>query len=166
MSHEVKVGIEIRMFSELKDDQSLVKRIPEFHLEMRKWEESQGQNKFSDIYDSQEDLSNIPEFYNKDEGEVFLAIDDQWQLIGLVALKMLGDTKGELKRLAVDPDYQGKGIGTGLMDALINHAQGKIEKIILATGKKENAKPLYEKFGFEVVGEDIKSNDWIMEKIL
>jgi GNAT superfamily N-acetyltransferase len=57
-----------------------------------------------------------------------------------------------LEILAVDPGYQGKGIGRQLLDYLHQHHVDKntISGIYLVTGDEKNVK-IYERFGYEVV---------------
>lgn len=54
--------------------------------------------------------------------------------------------------IAVDPKHQGKGIGKNLISEVINHAKSlKFDKVGLLVSNAD-AKRLYEKLGFEVVG--------------
>lgn len=66
--------------------------------------------------------------------------------------------------MAVSPDLHRNKIGTRLLYDLLTWARANhFSKIHLLTGENENAKPLYEKFGFQVVGRIERNGDYEME---
>jgi len=67
--------------------------------------------------------------------------------------------------LAVDPDYQGKGIGKALLQYFCTLIEGTIRPAYLETDKEINIK-LYEKFGFRIVAKDslFGVSNWFMQK--
>jgi ribosomal protein S18 acetylase RimI-like enzyme len=73
------------------------------------------------------------------------------ELIG--AVKYLATNKQvELIQLQIDPKYQGKGYGTGIVQQILTNEKGKIVKL---TVLKENpAGELYKRLGFHIIGED------------
>ncbi|MEG1141698.1 MAG: GNAT family N-acetyltransferase, partial [Clostridia bacterium] len=89
---------------------------------------------------------------------VGLYVDDK-----LVGFAMYGFFPGEggngrtwLDRFLIDKKYQGKGIGSRMLDTLIIHLSTKFncEEIFLSLYEdNKNALNLYEKFGFEFNGE-------------
>lgn len=58
--------------------------------------------------------------------------------------------------LAVSTEYQGRGLGSSLLDLFCQHADQTHQLSYLETDKPENL-PLYERFGFDVVGSSIVS---------
>jgi len=60
----------------------------------------------------------------------------------------------EIHTLCVAPEYQGQGIGTYITQALVNAAEASGRGVVLSVLKaNERARRLYERLGFEVVGE-------------
>lgn len=136
------------------------------HLMVRQWQESEGQNTFSDILDSQIDLSTIQDTYIAPGGNFFVArqpLTDE--IIGFVGLRNNGDGQGTVKRLAVVPDQQGQRIGPALVSELIDWARANgFTHLSLTTGKNEPAREkVYEHAGFVVTGEIPEHDDWVME---
>ena len=54
--------------------------------------------------------------------------------------------------IGVDPKYQGSGIGTDLMQSLIEDSEKQQRPIFLETSTLRNL-PWYKKFGFEIYNE-------------
>jgi ribosomal protein S18 acetylase RimI-like enzyme len=138
------------------------------HLAVRQNQELVGTNKFSDIYDTQEDLANLEQNYVSGGGNFFTARTEDGQLMGLVGLRNDGDSHATLKRLAVLPEFEGQGAGKALVRELIAWArQNGFTKISLQTGGSEEAKAkIYEKAGFVVTGtvpKEHKADEWLME---
>ncbi|MCS7223983.1 MAG: GNAT family N-acetyltransferase [Armatimonadetes bacterium] len=71
-----------------------------------------------------------------------------------------------LLSIAVADQYQGIGLGTLLMDLLIEEAKARKMKGIELHVFKHNARALglYKKLGFQVVGQTYDGRQWIMEK--
>ena len=55
----------------------------------------------------------------------------------------------EIKNLAVDLQYQGKGYGKSLIDFLVENYKGKYTSLQVGTGDSSLTVPFYEKCGFE-----------------
>ena len=55
--------------------------------------------------------------------------------------------------IAVSPAYRGKGIGSQLIAALLNHLKNRYSAVSLSVSRENPAKRLYKRFGFEVVAE-------------
>jgi len=72
---------------------------------------------------------------------------------GLALLGQAGDLDAELHTIAVDPLFQGQGIGTALMDAVFAHADAVSAPVFLEV-RTDNAKAisLYERYGFVQLG--------------
>jgi putative acetyltransferase len=69
---------------------------------------------------------------------------------GCVALRDLGDGTGELKRLYINPDWRGRGIGRRLVEAIIRKArEGGYSRLRLdSIAEMESALALYRSLGF------------------
>jgi GNAT superfamily N-acetyltransferase len=139
--------------------------IAQTHLSIRRWQEAVGQNSFSNIYESQADLMGLETYYIEPGGNFFVARDIATQrAIGFVGLRNDGEGIGKIKRLAVEPPYQRKGIGRALTSKVIDWATSNdFSKLTLQTHYFENAAPLYEEFGFTIEGFDRDRFDCLME---
>ncbi|UHQ20150.1 GNAT family N-acetyltransferase [Lysobacter sp. KIS68-7] len=85
-----------------------------------------------------------------DGGRVLFAIDEGDRAIGTVALKHEGEGVYELTKMAVDPAFQGRGIGRLLMDGAL-HAYRTLEGrelFLESSSKLAPALALYESVGF------------------
>ena len=102
----------------------------------------------------QPDLQQIPVFYQKDNGNFWLAIADG-NVIGTIALLDIGNQQGALRKMFVHNNYRGKTYGAGqlLLDTLFSWAQQKaFAEIYLGTTEKFlAAHRFYEKNGFEEI---------------
>jgi amino-acid N-acetyltransferase len=76
-----------------------------------------------------------------------VAIDDDGELIGCGQLKPHGDEVLEMASLAVVEEWQGRGIGRRLIEALIEKAEPPLWLMC-----RSSLVPLYRKFGFKEVG--------------
>lgn len=133
------------------------------HLQIRRWQEALGQNQFADIYDSQPDLRDALRYYVTPGGNFWLATTDTGELAGFVGLKNTGGGTASVRRLAVTPRYQGRGVGFRLMAELMDWAQrAGFRELHLATGVGERAKGIYTRQGFGVIGFDEHRRDYLM----
>ncbi|HEX5456531.1 MAG TPA: GNAT family N-acetyltransferase [Candidatus Saccharimonadales bacterium] len=135
------------------------------HLDVRLWQRESGQNEFAGrILDSQADLKAIEAYYIKPGGNFFIAKDNKGNVIGFIGLKNDGHGEGSLKRLAVVPEWQRRGVGRALVSMAMDWAKrAGFARLSLQTHSREYAKPLYEKFGFKVTAWLEERGDWIME---
>jgi N-acetylglutamate synthase-like GNAT family acetyltransferase len=96
-----------------------------------------------------DELNNFPEKYKEPGGAFYIAKYGN-NIIGCVGLKKLDTEICEMKRLFVNDNYKGKGIGKKLVEIIIN--EGKIKdykKIRLDTiNTMETALKIYYKYGF------------------
>ena len=73
-------------------------------------------------------------------------------ILGIVALKDLGDSAGEIKSMRTHPDHLRKGVATALLEYLIGEARKRgLRRLSLETGSGpafEPALSLYRKRGF------------------
>lgn len=139
--------------------------IARMHLAIRRWQESTGQNNFTQIYDSQPDLRALEAYYIEPGGNFFVARDNTVsRIVGFIGLKNEGEGLGRIRRLAVEPPYHRQGIGRMLVGTAVGDAISKdFTDLTLHTAYDENAKPLYEEFGFEATDFDTEHWDWVMD---
>ena len=106
----------------------------------------------SDLPIDDEDLDHITEVYSG-RGGFWLAVSED-QVIGTVALKDMGDNTVKLKRMFVQSDLHGTGIGEALLQSALTHAQKQgFTKIVLNTNEHmTRAHHFYEKHGFKNIG--------------
>ena len=96
-----------------------------------------------DCFDRQYDVMACPAFLACDGAEVVgtapFAVEEAWNAIVLVMLNVL-------------PDYQGRGGGRSLLDALCEEARGRgLVRILVATTNDDlPALALYQRYGFRV----------------
>lgn len=96
-----------------------------------------------------EDIAALPYPYVPPIGIVLISrLEDR--PVGCVALGDLGDRIGEVKRMYVRPAARGAGVGSALLQALLDHAQRVgCTRVRLDTAPElKTAIALYERFGF------------------
>jgi ribosomal protein S18 acetylase RimI-like enzyme len=85
--------------------------------------------------------------------EVYLALKDG-EIVGFVVIEMEGTFIGYVKSIFTASEWRGKGVGSQLM----SYAESRIFReapnvFICVSGFNESARRLYERLGYEVVGE-------------
>lgn len=98
----------------------------------------------------------LAEFWNEIDlflpprGRLYLARNDDGDLIGCGSLKDIGGGKGELKRLFVRPSARGTGLGKALVELRVEAAREMGLKELLVDTFKANVemRGLYAKLGF------------------
>ena len=109
------------------------------------------------------ELADLGSFY---EGGALLIGYEQGIPVATVALKRLGDTSAEVKRLYVKPECRGKGYARIMLDALLSRCKDLGFKEVSLTTKPEImgiAHALYKKMGFE---ETERSGDTVSMKLV
>lgn len=101
---------------------------------------------------SRDDIEKL--FVVQDENRKMCKVEENGKLAAY-AIYSIHPDKSHIGRLAVDPDYQGKGYGGRLLDRVLRGVEEKgIGLVTLYTQiDNENSRPLYENRGFEVVEE-------------
>ena len=96
-----------------------------------------------------DELNNFPKKYEEPEG-TFVVAKENDKIVGIVGIKKLENRICEMKRLYVNDNYKGKGIGKKLVEIIIEEAKIKnYEKMRLDTlNTMEAALNLYYKNGF------------------
>ena len=97
-----------------------------------------------------QELANLPGDYAPPQGRLLLAREFE-QLMGCVALRPLGPTTCEMKRLFVRPEYRDRRLGRVLVEALIEEAR-KIGyttmRLDTIADRMDRAVALYKSIGF------------------
>jgi putative acetyltransferase len=83
----------------------------------------------------------------------FLVARDRGQAVGCGAIRLLDATRAEVKRMYVETDQRGKGVGRAVLDSLEAAARERgVRRLVLETGvHQEAAIALYRRAGFTVV---------------
>jgi N-acetylglutamate synthase-like GNAT family acetyltransferase len=106
----------------------------------------------------QPDLQQIPSFYIKEKGNFWVAVDDDDQVIGTLALIDIGNEQGCIRKMFVKQAYRGKeqGVAQALIVNLFNWCkQNNIQELYLGTVEILKASHrFYEKNGFERISPD------------
>ncbi len=83
-------------------------------------------------------------------------MDPELEPWGCVGLEIYGDS-ALLRSMAISPEYQGKGLGTVLTEAIIEDARKKgIKSLFLLT---ETAEDFFKRFGFQLVERELVPED-------
>ena len=98
--------------------------------------ESVGWNRMENEYES----PLMTSFYH-------IAVYENRKLVGYIDCVSNGVTDAYIQDLMVHPDYQGKGIGTDLMNQMIRYLKEK-RIYMVSVVFEERLKPFYDKFGF------------------
>lgn len=101
---------------------------------------------------SDQNMYDHPEIYTQGRNSVF-SVHMDGQVAGVCALKEDEDGKFELTKMAVDPGFQGRGIGKIIMDAVESYARdemGLSHIYLISNTKNAAALRLYERCGWRV----------------
>ena len=113
-------------------------------------------------------MDNLQDYMPPD-GRLAMAHSDRGTLLGFVLLKQLSGRSAEIKRLYVDPDARGAGLGKKLLEHLLEEARGiGYETVFLDTATyMPAAHRLYQSVGFRETGPYLGSeNDDAVKKFL
>ena len=96
------------------------------------------------------ELAGLPGRYAPPRGRLLLGWSDNGEAVGCAALRPLGDSVCEMKRLFVRPAHRGQGLGRLLVEEIVAEARATGYAIMrLDTLPSMNAAMrLYESFGF------------------
>ena len=83
--------------------------------------------------------------------EHFMAVDEKGEVVGVAKLYEKAEGVGHISHLAVAPEYQHKGIGHLLLQAVEQHARKHGFKVI-GTMARVTATAYFERFGFRIAG--------------
>lgn len=93
--------------------------------------------------------------YIKNGGNFWIAVNENDDVVGTMALRKHSDDEMELKKLYVRSDYRGKGLSKELYGKVMDVSkEKKVQRIFLGTyNKLETAVNFYKKRGFELYDE-------------
>ncbi|MBD3648392.1 MAG: GNAT family N-acetyltransferase [Pseudomonadales bacterium] len=102
-----------------------------------------------------EDLKDIATAY-MEAGGAFKVIEQNGTIIGMGALKALGDGTFEVKRMRIAPVLQGRGLGKRLLQALEEAGEnlGARRFVLDTTTVQTVAQRMYETAGYRRIGTD------------
>lgn len=121
-----------------------------------------GHEPFSRAILEHSDVAKYVEGWGR-EGDFGLLAEHHATSVGAAWVRLLqGEARGygyvddETPELSVAllPEYRGKGVGAALMERLLEEAALRYEAVSLSVSKGNPARKLYERLGFEQVGED------------
>ena len=97
----------------------------------------------------QPDLKDIPNYYQKDNGNFWVVLDKEI-VIGTIALLDIGNYEAALRKMFLRKEYRGTGIAKKMLNELLNWSKAKkFRKIYLGTTSSFlSAHRFYEKNGF------------------
>lgn len=101
----------------------------------------------------EQELASLPGKYGPPGGELLLALDREGNPIGCVALRPIDQQVCEMKRLYVDPSARGLGLGSALVESILEAGRriGYREMRLDTLPTMEQAVALYRRFGFEPI---------------
>jgi ribosomal protein S18 acetylase RimI-like enzyme len=99
------------------------------------------------------ELADLPGKYAPPKGRLALAFVED-QPAGCVALRPVDECRGEAKRLYVQTQFRGRGVGQDLLNWLISEARsaGYRELVCDTMPSMQEALKMYRSFGFERIG--------------
>jgi GNAT superfamily N-acetyltransferase len=105
---------------------------------------------YFDQNEFEHELASLPGKYTPPDGQLFLACYDH-EPAGCVALRRIDRQACEMKRMFLYPQYQGKGIGRKMGEAIIHDARvaGYAVMRLDTSWRQQEAQALYSKLGFQ-----------------
>lgn len=119
------------------------------------------------IYDDPMVYSAIKDFGTRPD-DYCLVAEVNGKVIGAVwaaVANEYGHIDEETPSLSISlfKEYRGQGIGTALMTKILEYLRNKgYKKVSLGVNKKNYAVRMYEKVGFEIIGEGANETEWLM----
>jgi GNAT superfamily N-acetyltransferase len=135
--------------AELDDVRALMRAFVAWHRE-RHVEDLALIDAYFDKNEFEEELASLPGKYTPPNGQLFLARCGD-EPAGCVALRRIDGQVCEMKRMFLYPQYQGKGIGRRLGEAIIGdaRAEGYAVMRLDTSWRQLEAQALYSKLGFQ-----------------
>ena len=101
------------------------------------------------------DIARWQEVYDGVRGVMLLVVDPAGAAVGTAAVRRLEPGVGELKRMWIRPERQGRGLGRLLMDACLAEARGLGCRLLRLDSERrlEAAVHLYRAYGFTEIAD-------------
>lgn len=97
-------------------------------------------------------LDFTPEELEAENADLHVGLFERGELVGVLILTTLDETRVKMRQVAIEPDRQGEGLGRILVQASETIARERgFERIVLSA--RANVVGFYESLGYEVVGE-------------
>jgi len=98
------------------------------------------------------DMADIEGAY-ADAGGAFFVGEHGGEIVAIGGLVPLNGETGELKRMRVAPEHQGRGFGTALLSALEGTARDRgFDRLVLDTAERQGAASFYRAAGYRETG--------------
>lgn len=99
----------------------------------------------------EDELKDPAQKYTPPRGEILVAINEENEVMGMIAYHRHNQQRCEMKRLYVRPQYRGQKIGRHLIEEILNHAKqaGYQEMVLDTIVPLKAAIDLYYQFGFQ-----------------
>jgi len=133
---------------QIEQVRALMRAFVDWHRE-RHIEDHELIDEYFNAKDFEEELASLPGKYSPPKGRLLLALHDS-QPAGCAALHKIDDRACEMKRMFVYPQFQGKGVGRALAEALIQEARliGYTSILFDTSFRQAEAQGLYRSLGF------------------
>ncbi|HKR05830.1 MAG TPA: GNAT family N-acetyltransferase [Bacteroidia bacterium] len=119
--------------------------------------------------EEQPDLISIENSYQETGGNFWIAVNENDDVAGTIALFNLGHHLADLRKMFVKPAYRGKenGVSKGLADILVSWAiENKYEKIYLETNPVfKAAVKFYHKNGFRQIEQNLLPDNFPVSRV-
>lgn len=89
----------------------------------------------------------------KDREDTHFGLFEEEKILACVTLTKINGRRIKMRQVAVDENYQGKGLGSELSKVAEKYAIEKKFKIICCNARK-TAVPFYEKLGYKIVSDE------------
>lgn len=143
-----------------------MREVADFYLGIQRKVEAAGIRDFPDIEDTWRQLQQLDVVFEH-PGNFWVARTETAHLIGCVGLQSLGGGEGMVGRFGVDDAYRRQGVGTSLLDRLLQWARAEsFESLTLETNAQQNGLPIYQRAGFIDTGRLADDGDMIMRLVL
>ncbi len=100
--------------------------------------------------ETDKDITDLNRYYFENNGW-FAVIDEGIRIIGSYGIFRISNTVCELRKMYLLPEFQGRGLGTYMMEDALKQARelGYTEMVLETNTLLDKAIHLYRKFGFE-----------------
>lgn len=136
---------------QLDQVRSLIRAFVTWHRE-RHQEDLELIDSYFDTKAFEEELAHLQDKYSPPDGQLLLALYGE-QPVGCVALRRIDAQTCEMKRMFVDPQFHGKGVGRALAEAILREARALGYSLMrLDTSIRQiEAQTLYQRLGFKQI---------------